>query len=45
MLRLQFEKAVVGWKHIYLGIHMEAGGCDCILKELLMMGIIMPETC
>jgi hypothetical protein len=22
-----------------------AGGCDCSLKELLMMGIIMPETC
>jgi hypothetical protein len=30
--------AVVGWKHIYLG-------CDCSLKELLMMGITMPETC
>jgi hypothetical protein len=27
-----------GWKHIYLGIHMETGGCDCSLKELLMMG-------
>jgi hypothetical protein len=24
---------------------METGGCDCSLKELLMMGIIMPETC
>jgi hypothetical protein len=36
---------LVGWKHIYLGIHMETGGCDCSLKELLMMGIISPETC
>jgi hypothetical protein len=34
-----------GWKHIYLGIHTETGGCDCSLKELLMMDIIMPETC
>jgi hypothetical protein len=34
-----------GWKHIHLGIHVETGGCDCSLKELLMMGIIMPETC
>jgi hypothetical protein len=34
-----------GWKHIYLNIHMETGGCDCSLKELLMMGIIVPETC
>jgi hypothetical protein len=31
--------------HIYLGIHTETGGCDCRLKELLMMGMIMPETC
>jgi hypothetical protein len=37
--------AVVGWKHIYLGIHTETGLCDCNLEELLMMGIIMPETC
>jgi hypothetical protein len=37
--------AVVGWKHIHLGIYTETGGCDCSLKELLMMGIIMPETC
>jgi predicted alpha/beta-hydrolase family hydrolase len=21
-----------GWKHIYLGIHMETGGCDCSLR-------------
>jgi hypothetical protein len=34
-----------GWKHIHLGIYTETGGCDCNLKELLMMGIIMPETC
>jgi hypothetical protein len=34
-----------GWKHIYLGIHTETGGSDCSLKELLMMGITMPETC
>jgi hypothetical protein len=33
-----------GWKHIYLGIYTETGDCDCRLKELLMMGIIMPET-
>jgi hypothetical protein len=32
-------------QHIYIGIHTETGGCDCSLKELLMMGIIMPETC
>jgi hypothetical protein len=25
--------AVVGWKHIYLGIHTETGDCDCSLKE------------
>jgi hypothetical protein len=25
--------------------HMKTGGCDCSLKELLMMGITMPETC
>jgi hypothetical protein len=37
--------AVVGWKHICLGIHTETGGCDCSLKELLMMGITMPKTC
>jgi hypothetical protein len=37
--------AVVCWKHIHLGIYTETGGCDCSLKELLMMGIIMPETC
>jgi hypothetical protein len=34
-----------GWKHIHLGIYTDTGGCDCSLKELLMMGIIMPETC
>jgi hypothetical protein len=32
------------WKHIHLGIYMETGGCDCSLKELLMMGIIRPKT-
>jgi hypothetical protein len=37
--------AVVGWKHIHLGIYTETGGCYCSVKELLMMGIIMPETC
>jgi hypothetical protein len=37
--------AVVGWKHMYLGIYMETGDCDCSLKELLMMGIMVPETC
>jgi hypothetical protein len=39
------EQTDHGWKHIYLGIHAETGGCDCSLKELLMMGIIIPETC
>jgi hypothetical protein len=34
-----------GWKHIHLGIYTGTGGCDCSLKELLMMAIIMPETC
>jgi hypothetical protein len=34
-----------GWKHIYLGIHMETGSYDCNLKELLMMDIIRPKTC
>jgi hypothetical protein len=33
------------WKHIYLCIHMETGGCDCSLKELLMMGTMVSETC
>jgi hypothetical protein len=37
--------AVVSWKHIHLGIYMETGGCDCSLKGILMMDIIMPETC
>jgi hypothetical protein len=37
--------AVVGWKHIHLGIYTETEGCDCSLKEFLIMGIIMPETC
>jgi hypothetical protein len=32
-------------KHIRLCIYTETGGGDCSLKELLMMGIIMPETC
>jgi hypothetical protein len=36
---------VISWKHIHLGIYTETGGCDYSLKELLMMGIIMPETC
>jgi hypothetical protein len=34
-----------GWKHIHLRIRMETGGGNCNLKELLMMGIIMTETC
>jgi hypothetical protein len=34
-----------GWKHIHLGIYTETRGCNCSLKELLMMGIIMPEAC
>jgi hypothetical protein len=34
-----------GWKHIHLGVYMETGGCDYSLNELLMMGIMMPETC
>jgi hypothetical protein len=34
-----------GWKNIYLDIYTEFGGCDCSLKELLMMGIMVTETC
>jgi hypothetical protein len=37
--------AMAGWKHIRLGIHTESGGCDCSLKELLVMGTMVPETC
>jgi hypothetical protein len=33
------------WKHISLGIYMKTGVCDCSLKELLMMGIMVPEKC
>jgi hypothetical protein len=33
--------AVVGWKHDHLRIHKITGGCDCSLKELLMMGTIV----
>jgi hypothetical protein len=33
------------WKHIHLGIYTETGGCVCSLRVLLMMGVIMPETC
>jgi hypothetical protein len=36
---------VSSWKHIHLGIYTETGNCDCSLKELLMMGIMVPETC
>jgi hypothetical protein len=34
-----------GWKHIHLGINTETGGCGCSLKELLMMGTMVPKTC
>jgi hypothetical protein len=37
--------AVVGWKHVHLRIHTETRGCNSSLKVLLMMGIIVPETC
>jgi hypothetical protein len=37
--------AVVGWKCVHLHIHTETRGCNGTLKGLLMMGIIMPETC
>jgi hypothetical protein len=43
--RLETHPAVVGWKHIHLGIYTETGGCGCSLKELLMMGTMVPETC
>jgi hypothetical protein len=33
------------WKHDHLRIHTATGGCDCSLKELLMMGTMVPETC
>jgi hypothetical protein len=34
-----------GWKHVHLRIHMETSSCNGSLKGLLMIGIIMPETC
>jgi hypothetical protein len=34
-----------GWKHVHLRIHTETRGCNGSFKVLLMMGIIMPETC
>jgi hypothetical protein len=34
-----------GWKNDHHRIHMTTKGCDCNLKELLMMGTIVPETC
>jgi hypothetical protein len=37
--------AVADWKHDHLRIHTATGGCDCSLKEFLMMGTIVPETC
>jgi hypothetical protein len=37
--------AVVGWKHDHLRIHTATEGYDCSLKELLMMGTMVPETC
>jgi hypothetical protein len=37
--------AVVDWKHDHLRIHTATGSCNCSLKELLMMGMIVPETC
>jgi hypothetical protein len=37
--------AVVGWKHVHLRVHMETRGCSGSLKVLLIMGIIIPETC
>jgi hypothetical protein len=33
------------WKHDHLRIHTATGGCDCSLKQLLIMGTIVPETC
>jgi hypothetical protein len=44
-MNAEVDVFLAGWKPIYLSIHMETGGCDCSLKELLMMGIMMPETC
>jgi hypothetical protein len=34
-----------GWKHVHLRIHTETRGCNGSSKGLLMMGIMMPETC
>jgi hypothetical protein len=34
-----------GWKHDYLRIHTATEGCNCSLKELLIMGTIVSETC
>jgi len=33
------------WEHFHLHIHTETRGCNGSLTRLLMMGIIMPETC
>jgi hypothetical protein len=37
-----FQTAVAASDH--LRINPATGGCDCSLKELLMMGTIVPET-
>jgi hypothetical protein len=37
--------AVVGWKHEHLRIHTETRSCNGSLKGLLMMGVMLPETC
>jgi hypothetical protein len=33
-----------GWKHDHLRIHTATGGCDCSLKELLMMVVVFPAV-
>jgi hypothetical protein len=34
-----------GRKHDHLRIQTATEGCDCSLRELLMMGTMVPETC
>jgi hypothetical protein len=41
----RIEQTDHGWKHDHLRILVETEGCNCSLKELLMMGMMMPETC
>ena len=44
-VEVEVFSAVVGWEHFHLHIHKETRGCNGSFDGLLMMGIVMLETC